>query len=40
MAVKLEVIIYTDENGRVHVRNKGFLSNRGFTDKEVGVRQH
>ena len=39
MAVKLEVLIYTDENGRVHVRNKGFLSNRGFTDKEVGVRQ-
>ncbi|MEB0964995.1 hypothetical protein VC899_07260 [Citrobacter braakii] len=39
MAVKLEVIVYTDENGEIHVRNMGYLGKEGFTDKEVGVRQ-
>ncbi|HCO8872054.1 TPA: hypothetical protein OCB33_002032 [Escherichia coli] len=39
MAVKLEVIIYTDENGTLRVRSMGAIDNKGFTDEEVGVRQ-
>ncbi|EFL5816286.1 hypothetical protein AAS08_004235 [Escherichia coli] len=39
MAVKLEVIIYTDENGTLRVRSMGAIDKKGFTDKEVGVRQ-
>ncbi|EKQ3811327.1 hypothetical protein PYA04_002938 [Escherichia coli] len=39
MAVKLEVIIYTDENGTLRVRSMGVVDKKGFTDEEVGVRQ-
>ncbi|EFH4854657.1 hypothetical protein PX977_004108 [Escherichia coli] len=39
MAVKLEVIIYTDENGTLRVRSMGVIDKKGFTDEEVGVRQ-
>ncbi|HDN1307219.1 TPA: hypothetical protein P1F14_005307, partial [Escherichia coli] len=39
MAVKLEVIIYTDENGTLRVRSMGAVDKKGFTDEEVGVRQ-
>ena len=39
MAVKLEVIIYTDENGPLRVRSMGAIDKKGFTDEEVGVRQ-
>ena len=39
MAVKLEVIIYTDENGTLRVRSMGDIDKKGFTDEEVGVRQ-
>lgn len=39
MAVKLEVIIYTDENGTLRVRSMGAIDKRGFTDEEVAVRQ-
>ncbi|EHR8374206.1 hypothetical protein KUR66_001631 [Escherichia coli] len=39
MAVKLEVIIYTDENGTLRVRSMGAIDKKGFTDEEVGVGQ-
>ncbi|EIM2896934.1 hypothetical protein LMW90_004407 [Escherichia coli] len=39
MAVKLEVIIYTNENGTLRVRSMGAIDKKGFTDEEVGVRQ-
>ena len=33
MAVKLEVIIYTDENGTLRVRSMGAIDKKGFTDE-------
>lgn len=39
MAVKLEVIIFTDENSELRVRIMGVINKKGFTDEEVGVRQ-
>ncbi|HBC0038419.1 TPA: hypothetical protein JGA48_002646 [Salmonella enterica] len=39
MAVKLEVIIYTDENNTLRVRSMGAIDKKGFTDEEVCVKQ-
>lgn len=38
MAVKLEVIIYTDDNGNLRVSVMGATDKKGFTDKEAEVR--